>query len=472
MKIKKKKMINSFSLFLIFIILLQIVFNRIQWQMYPAYFITIIFIVFTLIRSLFKIEKKNKVIRILVFSLGIICILISSVLVNFFPINDLPASFGPYLVGTKYLNFIDGSRKEILTDDPEDLRKLSVRVWYPADEVSKNKRMTYKENYHQLGTIESEIPPEIIFKHLNILKTNSYLDALISTSQENYPVLVFSPGFLSDYEDYQIYMEELASNGYIVFVPDQPFESKYVVRDEEIFSFSETHRVDYEDHKKVVYPLWKEFWEAQENEKRNNIALLILESDSIMNTNLKIRVQDIQFMIDELEKKNITNIDNTFYSKLDLTRLGIFGHSMGGAVTGQTCLVDERFKAGINLDGFQWGDVHTGTIDQPYMTIYSEPFKNANAFIDSNFSNNSYSMIIQGSSHANFGDTGFLMPITKQFGMMGEIPEERMRMISNKLIVSFFDEYVKKSESVDFEEILESKEYPEISRGRTISFVN
>ena len=79
-----------------------------------------------------------------------------------------------------------------------------------------------------------------------------------------------------------------------------------------------------------------------------------------MDTVLHVRVGDIQFAVDGMERMNSGERESIFAGRLDLSRLGIFGHSMVGAVAGQTCLVDSRFKAGINLDGFHWGLVLIG----------------------------------------------------------------------------------------------------------------
>jgi hypothetical protein len=44
-----------------------------------------------------------------------------------------------------------------------------------------------------------------------------------------------------------------------------------------------------------------------------------------------------------------------FKGNLDLARVGIFGHSLGGQVAGRAGEFDKRFKACLNLDGWNYG---------------------------------------------------------------------------------------------------------------------
>jgi len=83
-----------------------------------------------------------------------------------------------------------------------------------------------------------------------------------------------------------------------------------------------------------------------------------------MDRALRIRVDDIQFMMDQLADHPSGDI---LYDKIDFDHIGVFGHSLGGAVAGQLALEDDRIDAGINLDGFQWGDVADATIQQPFI---------------------------------------------------------------------------------------------------------
>jgi dienelactone hydrolase len=75
---------------------------------------------------------------------------------------------------------------------------------------------------------------------------------------------------------------------------------------------------------------------------------------------LKLRRMDAQFVLDQLEAlaRGDANADLEqralppgLRASLDLNRIGIFGHSLGGAVAANAMANDRRFDAGLNLDG-------------------------------------------------------------------------------------------------------------------------
>lgn len=451
-KLKKQYIIT----FIIFFVIADLFFNHYRWQIIPMYFLAFIIMLINLIllkRAPKKpITKKRKITKISLTIIGIIFLIIAIIPLLLFPITDLPKPTGPYFVGTTYLHFADNSRLEILTDDPNDYREFNVRVWYPTDSTQSKKPLSYKETYSTIGYIDpATLPPSFIFGHYNLIKTNSYLDVQVSKKLDSYPVILFSPGFLEDYTDYQIYMEELASQGYMVLVPDTPYEFQFVIKpDGSMVPFTKEHAKNYKKDSDSTLPLWKKFWSTNNDDERQVIAKEILSKAIFMDKVLDIREKDIQFMIAELEKMKPEGL---LYGKLDIDHMGIFGHSMGGAVAGQVCLVDDRFKAGINLDGFQFGDVINGTIKQPFTMVYSEPFAYANNYVLKNFNNTLYQLIIKGSTHMNFDDNMFVMPITKQMGMVGKIDKDRMREINNDYIVSFFNKYLKNEDAPILEQV-------------------
>lgn len=446
--------------------------------MIPVYILTLIFSTSFLLNRIksrrnkvesleskeLKLDKpvslKTKVFKYILIIAGFLCVVIAGIILFLFPIVDLPKPTSSYVVGTTYVDFYDTKRSETLTEDAGDFRKFRARVWYPADSALGNP-MIYRKDIPQIGIIEPAGTPNFIFGHYNLIKTNSYLNLPVSNKQLAYPVLVFSNGFLAGYDDYQLLMEELASHGFIVFSPNQPYESQSVVNsDGSVTPFSSEHLDKYQKHQEVITPLWRKFWTSADEGEKKDIVKKILNNESFMDTVLRIRTDDVQFMVNKMEKINLEPQNNIFFSKLDLTRLGILGHSMGGAVAGQVCLVDNRFKAGVNIDGFQWGDVVNKEIQQPFMIMQSEQFSGANDFILDKFKNELYLVTIKNSKHMNFDDNQIIMPSTKLIGMTGKIDANKMRQITNDFILSFFDKYLNNNDTPFPSEVLSG--YPEV----------
>jgi predicted dienelactone hydrolase len=72
-----------------------------------------------------------------------------------------------------------------------------------------------------------------------------------------------------------------------------------------------------------------------------------------------IRIADTRFVLDELgglasgrnPDADHRTLPNGLSAALDLNKVGIFGHSLGGATAAKAMAADRRIAAGINLDG-------------------------------------------------------------------------------------------------------------------------
>ncbi len=424
---------------------LHLILEGYRWPMIPLYALVVALGAFGLMVVWRKpTSRRSKILMRIPAGVGMALLILAVTLSLSFPIVHLPEPTGPYAVGTSYLTFTDPSRPETLTDDPDDIRQFKGRLWYPAQPSTAADPLEYQDYQPSINVISPGGPPEFIFSHLHLLTSNAYRDAPIADAQPAYPVLVFSTGFLTLYEDYQILAEEFASQGYVVLILDTPYESQGVRQpDGSTVMYTDAHAAAFEDHTDRVFPLWEDFWDDDTSDaERNALARQMLETDTFMDTVLRIRVADIQFAIDELGRMNTGEPASPFAGKLDLSRLVIVGHSLGGAVAGQTCLVDDRFKACVNLDGFQWGDVVNGAIQQPFMLVDSEQFAGGTDYILPNLQNDTYVLTVEGTTHMNFQDVPYIMPGSKLIGLSGSISATRMIAITNDYLLAFLGKYL------------------------------
>jgi dienelactone hydrolase len=435
----------------------HLAFEGYRWHMLPMYVVVVVLLATTAPYVARQLKgappnEPSKALRVA----GIVACVLGLISLGFgmtaaailFPVAPLPAPTGPFTVGTTYMEFADSTRPETLTEDPNDLRSFTGRVWYPAETSAGFRRVPYSSGTPTIGSIteqggEFPAPPDILFNHLELVPSHSMLDAPWATAEAAYPVVFFSPGFLSSFEGCQVYAEDLASHGYVVISVDQPYESRSVVNDDgSATPFSQEHMAAYLEHLEAILPAWERFWTQADVVQRREIAREILESEHFMDNVLRIRVADIQYVVDWLQQGGALGPGDVA-DRIDLSRLGVFGHSMGGAVVGQTLLVDARFTAGINLDGFQWGDVVSGRVAQPIMVMYSDFFSGANEFLTEQYGPDIRAMTVRGSTHMDFCDDAYMMPITKRMGMAGPIPGDRMVKIGRTYIRSFFDKHLK-----------------------------
>ena len=86
--------------------------------------------------------------------------------------------------------------------------------------------------------------------------------------------------------------------------------------------------------------------------------------------------EDLVFVLNQLEQLESGAVHSPFQERLDLDRIGVFGHSFGGRVAARACQLDDRLKAGILCDGFGRKMAvdkkpNGSTVEQPMMVLYA-----------------------------------------------------------------------------------------------------
>jgi hypothetical protein len=143
---------------------------------------------------------------------------------------------------------------------------------------------------------------------------------------------------------YSIQLEELASHGYVVFGLEHPYDTALIIRP---------------DHRLI--PLVD-----QVPQQAGPPTLAGLQA------NLKMVVRwaaDTKFALDEIETLSRRR-DTRFFEHLDLSRVGLFGHSLGGKVAARLCQGDSRVGACMNQDGEIFGIPFGGTV--PVSSVTSD----------------------------------------------------------------------------------------------------
>ena len=218
-------------------------------------------------------------------------------------------------------------------------------------------------------------------------------------------------------------MEELASHGYIVIAPTHTHGSAI-----------------------TVFPDGRIIFHDPDT--------LIGEGEILRQTGLRLGEQwtaDLQFLLDYLESE-AENRTGILFQKVDLERIGLFGHSTGGGVIFNLCHIDERCQAALGLDAW-FGPVSDEAIDAggsvPSYFLMSEVWpKPENAavigsFIDASGPQGSGWATIAGTNHYDFSDIPFLSPLTRQLGLSGTIDAYRVQEINRAFVRRFFDIHLK-----------------------------
>jgi hypothetical protein len=259
-------------------------------------------------------------------------------------------------------------------------------------------------------------------------------------------------------------MEHLASHGYIVVSIAHPYESLRVNLPNagtvlpEFITSMEKFREAMTWIEKTSAPILAakdSMKNIQNREERAQIMLRAVEN-SDMNTLISKWEKDTHFILNQLVSSSELMLP--FQNRMDTSRIGVMGMSVGGALATEYAKADDRIKAGINIDGLQYGTRNKESLNVPFMMIYSEDGRGTNDFLMLNSKDDFYEVTFVNARHADFTDMTLIWPVMRIYGQLGDIPGERMIQLSNDVILNFWDSHLKNKPFRNFEK----KDYPEL----------
>lgn len=463
------------------VIMLGIVSEGLRWQMSPAY----VGFGALMIASLKKSETRLAWRLLGVLPLFLLTIA-AAFLAHTLPVFSLPAPSGPYGVGTFDYSITDDARKERFS--PVRNRELYVEVWYPAEKSAVADipvRTLFQELYEGDYTRQS-----FLFGYLRHVPTHSHVQAPMATPDDRpFPVLLFNHalalGFTSQN---QRLMEHLASHGYVILSIAHPYQSSKVNLSEagtvvgtseypadmhlaraELYrgvvgTIYETSR-DLDEIsavKEVLSPLAERYFALGEDGRsafltqaaameefaayRDFISEELLEDYfvydySVQNSFVDYWVEDIQFVASTLVDVQAPVVG--FSESIDASGFGVFGMSYGGAAAGEFCKIDDRCKAGVNLDGTQFGRHWGRPVSAPFLMLYHDEHQGGNDFAYLPPTHDFWDYGVTGATHFDFTDFSYVWPIFKTLGYTGPIDGMRVVDITNTVVLNFFDHSLK-----------------------------
>jgi len=407
--------------------------EKYRWQMVPAYGLSLLFFLLSVRwikrggRPLDE-QPPRRVLLIIGFLFRLLIFTLVAALPILLPVFRLPDPTGPYPVGTTNLYLVDNTHPETFTPNPDDHREFMVQVWYPAQVEPGTRPDAYMEH----------MPFQL--SHLSLVRTHAYLDAPVSDAQSSYPVLIFSHGYIGLVEQNLTQMEELASHGYIVCSIAHTYQAQATV---------------FPDGRNVPVDLGLS----------NDFMRGTLPTQAEYAEHLRIWTDDTLFLMDELGSIQTGEREALLTGKLDMTRLGVFGMSFGGVTAVQVCAVDDRCRAGINIDAGLPREYAGRAIDsplkQPFMFMLNESrayFMRPNLGV---VKNTVYGVIVRGTTHFDFTDLHLYSPALKFTKVFGLIDGRHMVKIINSYTLAFFNEYLKGEMSPLLDGL--SPNYPEVT---------
>ena len=298
--------------------ILQITLEKARWQLYPLY-------IAVLLLTVLITNRKNKIgwaWAAVIFSL----LLLSTAAAILTPVPRPFPTTGPYKVGTVTYHLIDHNRTEHYSPEANAKREIMVQVWYPVDSDMQGKQVLWAPDMAQTAPAIADYfgLPRFSLNHLALIKANAFASPPVASDQSSYPVLVFSHGWQGFREQNIYQMEELASRGYVVVGIQHTYGA--------------------------IMTVFPDGREAPNNPDALPSGVSEEEYDAASNQLVRQWAGDISFTLEELSQRNQSDPDGILTGKLDLTRLGLLGHSTGGGAAVQFCAEDSRCQALLGMD--------------------------------------------------------------------------------------------------------------------------
>lgn len=264
------------------------------------------------------------------------------------------------------------------------------------------------------------------------------------TEPGKYPLIVFSHGAFGVVDSNLSTFEELASNGYVVASIGHPYHTLFLkdangdttfVDQNFMNEVYEDNGVDSEEAERKVYEKSKKWME--------------------------LRTKDENFILDQIIMKTTADAQVPF-CEINVDKIGLFGHSMGGATSVEVARMRTDIDAVIDLEGTMFGE-YTGfeggvqTFDEtsftiPVLDVYSKAiYDEAKSYGEEAYVNfylgkraTDYRIeLFEDAGHLNFTDLPMISPILAKKLGVGSVEPRTCIEKMNKMVLEYFDQYLK-----------------------------
>lgn len=391
--------------------------TNMKWRFAAAIIILVIRLIIEGIVFLAKRKKEGKKNRAAAVFSGILAVIIVGLALvpafMFTNYNGLPAT-GEYNVETVSSILVDGSRKDPFETDGSN-REVPAYFFYPECDGGE------------------------------------------------FPLVIFSHGAFGYYQSNMSTYTELASHGYIVVSLDHPHHS--------FFTTDTNGQTITVDSKFINDVMRVSSTDAQTEEDSNNMLDWI-----------NIRTADVNFVLDTIEtaKKDgalssawHTDDEKTVLSVLDMTdveKIGLMGHSLGGATSVEVGRERSDITAVVDIDGTMLGErtYNAGEYEydsEPYPIALldftktqdyndREQYKNehgypyVNEYVTDN-AKDAKTVMFSDAGHMDFTDLPLISPFLGSMLGSGTRDNAEMMNTVNSIILNWFDYYLKGEGALD-----------------------
>jgi dienelactone hydrolase len=343
---------------------------------------------------------------------------------------------------------VDESREERYSGKSGEPRRIMVQIWYPAETERGAEAAPWLDNMEVMGpAIAGHLDlPAFFLTHVKYAKAHAISDAPISGAQAQYPLILFSHGWGGFRAQNTYQVEELASQGYVVAAPDHAYGAIASVFPDGSVALNNPNALPYDEE---------------------------LSDFEFLNAAQTLGEQwagDLSFILDTLAALEPDDPVGQLTNRLDLTRVGVMGHSTGGGAAIQFCGTDARCQAVLGMDPYMDPvafEVLEAGLGQPHLAMFSAVWAEDRSRNNSLYeelaghsSGEGYRYYIEQTAHYDFTDMPAFSPLAPYLGLKGPLDGKQVSKIINAYTLAFFGRYFKGESGALLEQ--SSPEFPEM----------
>jgi len=308
-----------------------------------------------------------------------------------------------------------------LLTDARRSRDLVVTFWYPSTGGTFPFAPYMDKKTADAVAEEWKLQPG--FEHQ--VHTHSRTLAPPIAQRGPFPVVFLEHGTGVVPSIYTVLAEGLASMGFVVVAINHTPDSLISV-------FPDGHQARF-----------RPYWPADADRRTQGEAIGKFAED--------VLVRDVRFVLDKLGK--MQSHGDFWHGQLDLSRVGIVGHSMGGTTAALATKENPRILAGVNLDGSTYpgmnADVRPVEVHKPLLFIMTEehasnPEVRVHEYLGSG--SNTYYVVMSGTDHMSFTDSHLIVSrFARDLKADNSVFERAVltSTLTRSLVEEFFGKYLK-----------------------------
>ena len=264
-------------------------------------------------------------------------------------------------------------------------------------------------------------------------------------ADKTYPLVVFSHGAFGFSGSNYSTFSELASNGYVVASIGHTYHAFYTMDTNGMLTTVDTDFINKAAEINAVHDTQHE--------------------EEIYNTTskwMKLRTDDENFVLDRILAECENNSAAALFSIINTGKIGLMGHSLGGASSAQIGRVRNDIDAVIVLDGTMLGEevafennavvLNDSPYPVPLLNVYAEDhYTNSKELVGDSYNNFyatenavcAYETVFKNAGHLNLTDLPLFSPLLARMLGVGTIDERYCIKTMNEVVLAFFDSYLK-----------------------------